>query len=176
VFDKTRTYQKSALGAQAFSTRSAALTPKLRSLLILVDGKRGHDELIKLGAMLGDVELLLDQLADLGFVEPAAGAPPVAPAQAPAAPVSPVVPAASAPTAPAQVAVVPLAQAQRQAVRRLNDLLGPNAEELCLRIEAARNAHDYLVAVARAEGMVRQYRGERVAAQFAAEMASQRPA
>jgi ABC-type Fe3+ transport system substrate-binding protein len=173
VFDKTRTYQKSALGAQAFSTRSAALTPKLRSLLILVDGKRGHDELIKLGAMLGDVELLLDQLADLGFVEPAAG---VAPAQAPAAPVSPVVPAASAPTAPAQVAVVPLAQAQRQAVRRLNDLLGPNAEELCLRIEAARNAHDYLVAVARAEGMVRQYRGERVAAQFAAEMASQRPA
>jgi hypothetical protein len=165
VFDKTRTYQKSAQGAQAFATRNTALTPKLRSLLILIDGKRGYGDLVKLGTALGDVDELLAHLAELAFIEPVAGAtaPPVAPAP-------------PGPVAAPGVATVPLAQAQRQAVRRLNDLLGPNAEELCLRIEAARNAQDYLVALARAEGMVRQFRGEKAAAQFAAEMASQRPA
>lgn len=170
MFDKTRTYQKSAQGAQAFATRHAALTPKLRSLLILIDGKRGYDELAKLGAMLGDVEQSLTHLAELAFIEPVPGS--VSSAPSPASPPPPPVPEA----APPGHVTVTLIQAQRQAVRRLNDLLGPNAEELCLRIEAARNAHDYLVALARAEGTVRQFRGERAAAQFAAEMAAQRPA
>ena len=168
MLEKTRTYHKSALGAQAIATRSAALTPKLRSLLILIDGKRGYDELGKLGAMLGDVEQLLVQLADQGFIEPVEGS--AAPAASPSAGAAP----AAAPT-PA-FPPVPLAAAQRHAVRRLNDLLGPTAEELCMRIESTRNAHDFLVALHRAEAVLRQFGGEKMAAEFVAEMASHRPA
>ena len=47
-------YQKSGKGAQAISTRQHGLTPKQRSMLILVDGKRSFEELAKLAAMLGE--------------------------------------------------------------------------------------------------------------------------
>ena len=169
MLEKTRTYHKSALGAQAIATRSAALTPKLRSLLIMIDGKRGYEELAKLGGMLGDVDLLLTQLADQGLIEPVEGytAPPAAPAPAAPAPV-----AGGAPAHPA----VPLATAQRHAARRLTDLLGPNAEELCMRIESTRNAQEFMAAIHRAEGMLRQYGGEKMVAEFAADMARHRPA
>ena len=48
-------YQKSGKGAQAISTRQHGLTPKQRSMLILVDGKRSFEELAKLAAMLGEL-------------------------------------------------------------------------------------------------------------------------
>jgi hypothetical protein len=163
MFEKTRTYHKSAKGAEAISSRSAELTPKLRSMLILVDGKRGFDELAKLGGMLGDPEQLMAQLLEHGFIEPVAAEP----AKAPAARAS----------APAPLAgTMTLADAQRYAVRRLTDLLGPNAEDLCMRIEGTKNAHDFLVAVHKAEVALRDFSGNHVAAQFAAEMETHRPA
>ena len=166
MFDKTATYRKSGAGAEALASRSAALTPRLRSLLILVDGKRRCDELAGLGQAFGDGEQLLAQLAELGFIEPL---------QAPAASGGPTGagPAVAAAPAPAKV---PLAQAQRQAVRKLNDLLGPAAEDLCLRIEATRNPQEFAAAIARAEGTLRQFASPQVAQQFAAEMESLRPA
>ena len=61
MFDKTATYHKTAAGSEAIATRSSALTARLRSMLIMVDGKRTCDELAKIG----DVETLLPQLADI---------------------------------------------------------------------------------------------------------------
>ena len=66
-------YQKSAKGAEAIATRSAALGPKLRSVLIFVDGKRSVEELAKLIQGLGDPLDLLGQLVGQGFIEPTAG-------------------------------------------------------------------------------------------------------
>ena len=159
-------YQKSAKGAQAIATRDHALPPKLRSMLILVDGKRGFDELAKLSTMLGDTAQLLTQLLEQGYIEPnhSAAAP------APAAPQAPIQPA------PAAVRTVPLAEAQRFAVRRLTDILGPTGEDLCMRIEATRNAHDFLQAVKSAERVLRDFNGNEVADRFAQEMQAHRPA
>jgi hypothetical protein len=166
MLEKTTTYHKSAKGADAIAARSAALTPKLRSMLILVDGKKGFEELAKLGGMLGDTEQLLTQLLDQGFIEPVA--------------VEPVRHAAPRTSAPAPLAAtpgnMPLPDAKRYAVRRLTDLLGPNAEELCIRIEGTKNAHDFLVAVHKAEVALREFSGSSVAAQFAADMETHRPA
>lgn len=69
MLDKSAIYYKSVLGQQALLNRDPALVPKLRSLLILVDGKRGYDELAKLGSVFGDVHLLLEQLEREGFIE-----------------------------------------------------------------------------------------------------------
>jgi hypothetical protein len=163
MFEKTRTYHKSAQGADAIASRSAALTPKLRSMLILVDGKRGFDELARLGGMFGDPELVMAQLLEQGFIEPVAVESPK--------------PAAARVSAPALLAAsASLSDAQRYAARRLTDLLGPNAEDLCMRIEGAKNAHDFLVAVHKAEVALRDFSGSQVAAQFAAEMEARRPA
>ena len=61
-------------------------------------------------------------------------------------------------------------------VARLTDLLGPNAEELCIRIEGTKNAHDFQVAVHKAEIALREFSGSAVAAQFTADMEAHRPA
>lgn len=156
---KTLVYHKSAKGSEAIATRQHGLSPKLRSMLILIDGKRGFDELAKLSQ--GDTEQLLKQLLDQGFIEQVGtAAGPVGAAPAPASTATP---------------AMTLQQAQRYASRRLTDVLGPNAEDLCLRIEGARNVHDFQVTVARAEAMVKQFRGATVAAEFTGEIQAHMP-
>lgn len=165
MIQKNVVYHKSAKGSEAIATRQhGALTPKLRSMLILIDGKRSFDELVRLSGMVGDTEQLLGPLLEQGLIEPGAVVAP-APTSAPA-------PLAAASGKQAGT----LAEAQRFVVRRLTDILGPNAEELCLRIESTRNAHDLHVAVARAEGILRQYVSAHVAAEFMADARAHMPA
>ena len=111
MFEKNATYQKSALGAEAIATRSSLLTPRLRTMLIMVDGKRSWDELAKIG----DVDQLLPQLSELGFVEPLGGR-----AAAPAAATPPATAsAATAPQPQAAHATVTLVEAKRANKQRL---------------------------------------------------------
>ena len=166
VIQKNLIYHKSAKGAEAIATRQHGLSPKLRSMLIMIDGKRSFEELVQLSQVLGNTEELLGQLLDQGFIEPGAvvAAAPPHTASAPAA------------LAPAGGPTLTLVEAQRYVSHRLTDLLGPNADELCMRIEGAKNLHDFQVAVARAEGMLRQFKSADVAAEFAAEVHSHMPA
>lgn len=170
MIQKNLVYHKSAKGTEAIATRQHGLAPKLRSLLILVDGKRGFEELKRLSQVLGDTEVLLGQLWDQGFIEPVAPPNVTASSVSPSASQSP----ASAP-APLGAAPIKLIDAQRFLSRRLTDLLGPNADELCLRIEAARNLKEFQAAVGRAEGVLRQYRSAQTAAEFAADVQAHMP-
>lgn len=175
MIQKQRAYQKTAKGSEAIASRQHGLSPKLRSMLILVDGKRTCEELMKLSQLLGDTEQLLAQLLEQELIREtpasaaasgsASGATSSAPATTGATP-------AAVSTAP----TVPLIEAQRFATRRLLSILGPAAEPLCLRIEAARNAQDFHLALTRAEGIVRDTRGTHIAAEFAAEMQLRKPA
>lgn len=74
-------FAKTEAGQQEIKTRALGLSPRLRSVLIMVDGRRtGQD----LAAMTGpDAPLVLAQLLERGCVEVIAAAPP--PAAAPAA-------------------------------------------------------------------------------------------
>lgn len=163
--NRNATFQKSAKGVEAIATRQHGLGPKQRSMLILVDGKRGFDELARLAAALGDPALLLDELAAGGFVEPVAG---------PGGSGQQAMPAPTAGEAPAPP-VISLPDAKRLAVRKLTDAMGPMAEDLCLRIEGARTVPEFQAAVVRAEGLLRQARGGAVADAFAAEVSGQPP-
>lgn len=170
---KNLVYQKSAKGSEAIATRQHGLSPKLRSLLILIDGKRDYPELARISNTLGDTEQLLGQLLDAGCIEPVPKAARAAAALAPkvAAPV----PIHGSASAAAPATSISLADARRHAVRRLIDIVGPNADEICMRIESARSVADFLAAVAQAEAMVRLFRGANSAAEFAAEMKSHQP-
>lgn len=157
-------YRKSAQGAQALAKRDPVLSMRLRSLLILVDGKRSSDELARLSASAADVGQMFAQLLELGMIE--ATQPPDSAAQA----------ATAAPSVPAPARTVTLTEAQRAAVRGLTDLLGPTADDLCMRIEGARSAHDLLLVIKRAEIAVRTARGAQAAAAFMQDMQAHRPA
>ena len=178
--DTSPIYQKSDKGTQAIATRDHSLGPKLRSLLIMVDGKRSQDELGKLASVLGDTTQLLAQLLQQGLIEPAAArAAAASPSSAPpsaatTAATTAAPPAAASPSG--EPAPGTLAEAKRFAVRRLTDALGPMGESLCLRIEATRNAQEFLQQIAKAENILRDFGGAKVADAFALEMQARRPA
>ncbi|MGE4242483.1 hypothetical protein [Ramlibacter sp.] len=169
--ESTAIYRKTARGQQAIATRDAAIPPRARSLLIVVDGRKSAEELHKFALALGD-EKSLAFLEDNGYVEqvganapsPAAGASPLPPPAPPATSVAP-------PSSP----VVPLREAQRFAVRRLIDALGPGAETVCMKIESARNAADFGAAIEQAQRLMRGFKGDAAADEFLRELETRRP-
>ncbi|WP_119354875.1 hypothetical protein [Azohydromonas sediminis] len=151
-------YRKTAKGQAEIATRTHHLPPRLRQALILVDGKRSDDELRR---MLPQGDEALRALIDDGFVEPVGvTAVPVAAAGAPAA--------ASA-AAPKPQAPLPAFgdQLKREIVRSLNDLLGPMAEGLALKVERARNPDELRKIVEQAHRVIRDMRGAFQATAFA---------
>jgi hypothetical protein len=187
MLDKSATYHKSPKGAEAIAARHGELSPRQRSMLILVNGRRSYDELAQLGQLLGDPERLLEQLEQFGYIEPGDPRPGPPSAPAPLLPVwgnsgwGPVSRPASlplplpplSPHAPIDHEV-PLGQAQRFAVERLKDLLGPAADDLCVRLEAATTAPEFHAAVLRTESILRAMVGPELAIQFTREVESQR--
>lgn len=182
MLDKAAIYHKSVRGAEAIATRTAALAPKQRSMLILINGKRRFEELVQLGQGLGDPELLMAQLQEQGLIEPEPSSAAAPPGPAP-------LPAGSSPAAAAEAARaarpppldpnqlgVPLPEARRFASRRLTDLLGPTGEDLCMRIENAKTPQDFRAAIRRTEAVLREVLGPEPALQFARDVENLRPA
>jgi len=114
--------RKTAAGQAEVASKAHALPPRARSLLIMVDGKRGPDEL---RAMLGpQVDEALQLLLREGLIESVASAP-----------------VTSAP-APLPAAAPSLEQIRRDAAHAVTDALGPMGDALALRIERARTGDE----------------------------------
>ena len=62
-------YYKTEMGRQEMADRQHKLCARARSALILIDGKLTGAQLCTLLAPLGEVEPLLQQLIDDGFIE-----------------------------------------------------------------------------------------------------------
>jgi hypothetical protein len=150
-------YAKTADGQNEIETRARRITPRARSLLILIDGKRSDEELAKL---VQQFDQTLPLLLDGGLVEAVATSS--RSSSKPAAPE-----AAPPPPAPAEI-TADLNRVRREAVRAINDLLGPMGESLALRIERAGNAAELREVLERAVAYIANARGGGAAAQFAA--------
>lgn len=177
----TTVYRKSSKGQQEIETRANRLGPRLRTALILVDGRRSDADLRALIQLEADATLLA--LLEGGYIEVISTSPAAAPvaAAAPAPRPAPAVQAAapvqavsSAPAAPA-VAPVPqvnpaaLADRRRLAVRHLTDNLGPMAEDLALRIEKTRSWPELRNELELGRTVLARARGNAAAARFAAQ-------
>ena len=189
MLDKSTTYHKSPKGAEAIATRHGGLTPRQRSMLILVNGRRSCEELAQLGDVLGDPERLLEQLEESGYIE--RGDPRPGPPSAPASllpvwgssgfgPISNPAPLGSGDSSYPGFSAdtgdheVPLGQAQRFAVERLKDMLGPAADDLCVPLQAATTAPEFTAAVRTTESILRAMVGPELATQYTREVESQR--
>ena len=149
-------YRKTAKGLVEIDTRAHRLPPRIRSLLILVDGKRDTDDLKALVTV--QTEECLQSLSEQGFIE-AVGETvradlPVGTAAAPAAVV------AAGPD-------IDLGGLRRGAVRALNEALGPSAESLAIRIERSRSLDELRPLLAQAAKLLAAARGPAAAAAFA---------
>ncbi len=144
-------FRKTAKGVAEIQTRMYRLQPRLRSALILVDGRRRGVELQPL--IQPDPEATLRALAEQGFIEAAEPAAPAVPAPRPA-------------TAARPAAVDGFDSLRRDAVRQLNDLLGPAAETLAIRMERARTLEELRPHLASAVQAIGNLRGSAAAEAF----------
>ncbi len=152
----TTIYRKTAKGLAEIETRALRLPPRLRGALILVDGQRSVDDLAKL--VPGDAAQTLAQLFSDGFIDifaVLADRPPAPP------------PAIEPPRKPAPAAS-PLDNHKREAVRYLNDRLGPAAEVLAIKIERASSPAELQALLVQAAQLLRNFGGATAADPFTA--------
>jgi hypothetical protein len=156
---KTTIYRKTAKGQAEIETRAHRLPPRLRGALIMVDGQRTVEDLAKL--VPGDAAGSLEQLLADGFIDvfavladrPALVNLPIAD---PAPPRKPVPGAGS------------LDAIKREAVRYLNDRLGPAAEGISMKIERASSMTDLQPLLAQAAQLLRSFSGAAASDPFVA--------
>ncbi|MBA5605918.1 hypothetical protein H3H36_11160 [Duganella sp. FT3S] len=172
---KTSIYDKTAKGREEIATRRYQLAPRLRTLLVMVDGHRPEDELLRNVAGLGLTadamqELLAQQFIVLSTSYSTIDTPLVeadevmaAPATAAAPVPAPLMP--QAPPAPAAAAPATLTKAERfQALydfynKTIKSTIGLRGFTLQLKVEKAACVEDfrdlrrpYLDAVLKAKG------------------------
>ncbi len=158
-------HRKTAKGVAEMETRAHRLPPRLRGALILVDGKRSDTELRSL--LLQQPDETLAALREQGFIEVAAEVAPPASARPVAAPA----PAAVASKAAAGATAAPGAdfeRLRRDAVRTLNDLIGPASDTLAIRMERSRDLDELRPLLLLAVQSVANMRGRQAAADYAA--------
>ena len=148
VFDKT------SKGQEEIATRKHGLPSRLRSLLVLIDGKTSVDGLIKKVAGLGLNEESIAELLEHEYIVPHEGmqASPVAPmapaaAKAPSAPSTPVVSPVPEQTTSAP-AVLPDGQTQFEALYHfytttIKSTLGLRGFTMQMKVERCANIDDF---------------------------------
>lgn len=162
IFDKTEK------GREEIATRKHHLAPRLRTLLVMIDGKHDASELLRKVAAIGIDEQSVNELFTMGFIAPVHGqAPAVAPqpAAGPAAvqtEEAPVAVAAKPEEAPSSV--LPPGENQFQAIyhfynETIKSTIGLRGYALQLKVERAGSIDDfrairqpYLDAVLKAKG------------------------
>ena len=167
--DKSVVFTKTDQGREALTSRPAGLGPRLRSLLIMVDGKRSVGELDKLLGADGAAAPLLEQLAEQGWVLGQVSATPAAVPAVAAADTGPV----SEP--PAAVEVLPFIEARRLVVRFINDQLGPMGETLAIRVESCKTPADLQAALPRIRDGLRNFKNSATVQQFDQELVARLP-
>lgn len=120
-------YRKSSKGQLEIETRATRLAPRFRGLLILVDGRRSDEELVKLMPQSGNDAL--QALAEGGYIEVIGQTAEAVPAPVPPLP-------ERKPTT--TTVVLGFEQRRREAVRALLEAVGPLGEALAMRMERCK--------------------------------------
>lgn len=128
--------QKTEKGVEEMETRRFKLEQKLRTVLIVVNGKATGAELVQTFEPIGDVTPLLGQLLAGGFIREAAG---------------------GAPDADFKEARIQLAQV-------LTDALGPQGDPIVMQLESCQSAEEARAFVEAQRPMLERIPGPRVAA------------
>ena len=157
-------YAKTAAGLDELRTRARKLPPRLRTLLIMVDGAAGVAQLRTSGAAMGAPANALDELLQLGLIEsiwqsplaPAAAALATSAAQTSAAPADGV---SSEPGDPFEVENERFRVARKFMNDTLVDALGLRSFFVTLKLERCFNradlkamTPDYLAAITKGSG------------------------
>lgn len=156
--DTNLIYRKTAKGQQEMAARSNELPARVRTLLVMVDGKCTGADLLAKGKAFGDPVAFIEQLLAGGFIE--AAAPPAAPAPVAAPAIAAPAPAAAAGTDAS------LKELMRFASHMVIDRLGPTADVLTIKLEKSRTAAELGDALSACRDAIQAVAGKRKAEEF----------
>ena len=157
--DPTSVYAKTDLGQEEIDTRVRRIPARMRTMLIMVDGRHSIGELLANHPTPDEARGYLESLLEGGFI---------APREAPVAPAPVAVPAATAAAGAASAtAVTPdLGEAKQVITRMLIDFLGPEADYLALRVEKLSTRDELLAEVEKLSTMLVQSVSSNAASRF----------
>ncbi|MBL8515537.1 MAG: hypothetical protein JNM76_01095 [Betaproteobacteria bacterium] len=147
-------FSKTVKGREEIEKRTWRIDSRRRMMLIMVDGMHSVEDLAAKSASPEDAMTQLQSLWTDGFVEPADGS------------------VSAGQPAPTPVASAPLTTArslealQRAASRAISDLLGPEGENMALRLERTKSVEQFLVEAQRTREALKDYVGARKAEAF----------
>ena len=151
-------YRKTEKGVNEIATRALRLAPRLRSALILVDGRKTDAELSQL--ILADAAGTLSGLLAEGFIEVLTTLVD-RPTERKAA-----LPSVAAPR-PVIGEGAAFESLRRDAVRALNEQLGPAAESMAIKMERAKTMPELQPLLVHGAKLLRSVRGGAAADAFA---------
>lgn len=152
-------YRKTAKGVAEIETRAHRLVPRLRSALILVDGKKTDDELMRL--ILADPAATLASLLADGFIDVFATMAERPPERKGAAPTD-------TPASTGAGSALSFEALRRESANNLTHQLGPVAEGVALKIERAKSMPELQPLLVQAAQMLQRLKGTGAADAFAA--------
>ncbi|MEW5881015.1 MAG: hypothetical protein AB1761_11310 [Pseudomonadota bacterium] len=181
-------YSKTAKGAAEIAARSGALTPAMRRVLIMVDGRRTAAEL-ELVARDGEFESIIAALLAKGMIEQTGTVeaeipdwvdddeeatvvmesprgPDAIPALRRSTQAAAAAPAPVPAPAPAEPKTSTLEERKRMAVRALFDRLGPYGEEAAARIQECKTLEELGERLKHACRRIALFRGEQAAREY----------
>jgi hypothetical protein len=169
-------YRKTPKGHTEIESRALRLSPRMRSALILVDGRRSDEDLQRV--ILQQSAETLHSLVEHGLIEVISITQPMTPARAGApaaqpAPPAPVnmAPAVAAPALPRQAPAQPLRSFETlraDLVRSFTDTVGPMSEALAIKMERARTGDELRPLAQVAQRIIGNARGGQAANDFGA--------
>lgn len=162
-------YSKTEAGLNAIKDRASGLTPRQRSVLIMSDGKRNVEEILKNTAGLGVTASDLDKLVSMQLLTNASPVDMQVQATVPgglqANPVSAPKPLAELPANPS-VSPEQLKALVRGATRALENLLGPSCEPMSLKLEKSKTYDEYAIKIYDIRRVLSSIRSEKIAEEF----------
>lgn len=143
-------FGKTAKGREEVEKRTWRIDSRRRMLLIMVDGAHTAEDLATKSAHPEDAFSQLQSLWTEGFIEPADGsrATPEAASAAPAA-------------APAAASGRSLEELQRAASRAISNLLGPEGENMALRLEKTKTIEQFMMEAQRTREALKGFSGQK---------------
>lgn len=152
-------YRKTEKGLAEIATRAHRMAPRLRSALILVDGKKTDEALAPL--ILAEPAATLASLLADGYIEMLATLAERPPERKSA-------PVAATPSREGANAITSFEALRRDAVRQLTDQLGPAAEPVAIKIERTKSMSELQPLLLQGAQILRSMRGAAAAEAFAA--------
>ena len=162
--DETIVFEKTERGQREIAQPGGELQPRLRRILIMIDGLKPIGDLAPLTRP-GEIEVIVEALLRGGYIIASGGEPAANQAQ----------PVGNAPETTPAIGPTNFEDIRQRATRAVQDMLGPTGDPLAIEIERCKAPEQLRALLAKAQKIVGQFLGPARAEEFKRKTAAPKP-